>query len=148
MKHQKLTTTPEISRRMGRVKLKRNKVETLLAKALWHQGYRYRLNDRKLPGSPDIVIPKYHIAIFVDGEFWHGKDFEEKKLKLKNNKDYWIEKIQENMNHDAEVNKLLWQQGWIVIRFWSTDVTKYLSGCIETVNDMKEYALNRNEASE
>ncbi len=61
---------------MAHVKLKRNKVETMLAKALWHKGYRYRLNYKKIPGSPDIAITKYRIAIFVDGEFWHGKDFE------------------------------------------------------------------------
>lgn len=84
MKHQKLTTTPEISKRMSKVKLKKNDVETKLAKALWHKGFRYRLNYKKLPGSPDIVLTKYYIAIFVDGEFWHGKDFEKRKETLKN----------------------------------------------------------------
>ncbi len=98
MKHKKLITTPEISKRMSKVKLKRNKVEMKLAKALWHRGYRYRLNYKQLPGSPDIAITKYNIAIFVDGEFWHGKDFEIKKSKLKNNKDYWIMKIEESLN--------------------------------------------------
>lgn len=85
MKHQKLITTPDISKRMSKIKSKHNKVEILLAKALWHKGYRYRLNYKKLPGSPDIAITKYYIAIFVDGEFWHGKDFEKHKLKIKNN---------------------------------------------------------------
>ena len=74
----KLQTTLEISKRMSKLKANRNKVETKLAKALWHKGYRYRLNYKKLPGSPDIAITKYCIAVFVDGEFWHRKDFEHK----------------------------------------------------------------------
>lgn len=133
MKHQKLKTTPEISQRMSKVKLKRNNAETKLAKALWHRGYRYRLNYKKLPGSPDIVITKYRIAIFVDGEFWHGKDFEEKKLKLKNNKEYWIEKIEENINRDTRNDILLRQQEWIVIHFWSQDVIKYTDYCVDEI---------------
>jgi len=98
MKHQKLTTTPEISKRMSKVKLKRGTAETMLAKALWHKGYRYRLNYKKLPGSPDIVLTSKKIAIFVDGEFWHGYDWENRKQKLKSNRDYWIEKIEENIS--------------------------------------------------
>lgn len=139
MKHRKLETTPEISKRMSKVKLKRNKVEIKLAKALWHEGYRYRLNYRELPGSPDIVITKYHIAIFVDGEFWHGKDFDIKKEKLHNNKDYWIEKIQENMRRDALIDKQLKEQGWIPIHFWSTDVDRQLKYCLNIVQDFVEY---------
>ena len=97
MKHPKhYDTTPEISKRMASVKLKRNSVEEKLAKLLWQKGYRYRLNYKKLPGSPDIAITKNCIAIFVDGEFWHGKDFDIKKEKIKSNKAYWCEKIQEN----------------------------------------------------
>lgn len=135
MKHRKLETTPEISKRMSKVKLKRNSVETKLAKALWHKGYRYRLNYKELPGSPDIVLTKYHIAIFVDGEFWHGKDFEERKEKLINNKDYWIEKIQENIDRDNLNDKLLRQQGWTPLHFWSKDVEKYLDACVGVVEE-------------
>ena len=76
MKHQKLETSPEISKRMANVKLKRETAETQLAKALWHKGYRYRLNHRKLLGSPDIVLTKQKTAIFIDGEFWHGHDWQ------------------------------------------------------------------------
>ena len=84
MKHPKhYDTTPEIRRRMAKVHLKKGKTETMLAKELWHKGYRYRLNYKKLPGSPDIAILKYHVAVFVDGEFWHGKDWITKKEKLK-----------------------------------------------------------------
>lgn len=135
MKHVQLVTTPEISKRMSKIKAKRNKPETFLAKALWHKGYRYRLNYKKLVGTPDIVLTKYNIAIFVDGEFWHGKDFESFKNKQHNNKEYWIEKIEENQKHDQEVNKILHQEGWNVIRFWSRDVEKYLDGCIKEIED-------------
>ena len=105
MKHQFLKTTPEISRRMSKVKTKRNKPETLLAKALWHKGYRYYLNNRKLLGTPDITISKFNIVIFIDGEFWHGKDIKEFESRNHNNKEYWLEKIQENIKHDSYVTK-------------------------------------------
>lgn len=89
MKHPKsYDSTPETRKRMSKVKLKGGKAETLLAKALWHQGYHYRKNDKRLPGSPDIAILKYHIAVFVDGEFWHGKDWEARKMRLKRNREY------------------------------------------------------------
>ncbi len=120
---------------MSRVKLKKNKPETLLAKALWHKGYRYRLNYKKLIGSPDIVLTKYNIAIFVDGEFWHGKDFEKFKSKAHNNKEFWVQKISENIEHDALVTKTLQQDGWTVIRFWSKDVIHCLDGCISEIED-------------
>lgn len=79
---------------MGHVKLKRGRAETLLAKELWHLGYRYRLNYKSLPGSPDIALMRYKIAVFVDGEFWHGKDWEVRKKRLQRNREYWIEKIE------------------------------------------------------
>lgn len=141
MKHKKLITTPEISKRMSKVKLKRNKVEMKLAKALWHHGYRYRLNYKQLPGSPDIAITKYNIAIFVDGEFWHGKDFEIKKSKLKNNKDYWIMKIEENLHRDAKNDKLLNEMGWISIHFWSKDIERNLSYCLNVIEDFIDYQM-------
>lgn len=133
MKHQQLKTSPEISKRMAHVKTKKNSAEVMLAKSLWHRGYRYRLNYKALPGSPDIALTKYRIAIFIDGEFWHGKDFEQRKTKLKNNKDYWIEKIQENIDRDLKNDKLLRQMNWYSIHFWSNDVIKYCNQCVEEV---------------
>lgn len=135
MKHQFLKTTPEISKRMSKVKTKRNKPETLLAKALWHKGYRYYLNNRKLIGTPDITITKFNIAIFIDGEFWHGKDIKEFESRNHNNKEYWLEKIQENIKHDSYVIKKLQQDGWNVIRFWSKDIMHYLDDCITVIED-------------
>ena len=126
MKHPKsYDSTPETRKRMSKVKLKGGKAETLLAKALWHQGYRYRKNDKRLPGSPDIAILKYHIAVFVDGEFWHGKDWETRKKRLKRNREYWIEKIEENM-----------QAGWTPIHFWEKEVIKDLSMCVATIEEI------------
>lgn len=133
MKHQQLKTSPEISKRISHVKTKRNSAEIMIAKSLWHRGYRYRLNYKALPGSPDIALAKYRIAIFIDGEFWHGKDFEQRKTKLKNNKDYWIEKIQENIDRDLKNDKLLRQMDWYSIHFWSNDVIKYCNQCVEEV---------------
>lgn len=133
MKHQQLKTSSEISKRMSHVKTKRNSAEIMIAKSLWHRGYRYRLNYKALPGSPDIALAKYRIAIFIDGEFWHGKDFEQRKTKLKNNKDYWIEKIQENIDRDLKNDKLLRQMDWYPIHFWSNDVIKYCNQCVEEV---------------
>lgn len=133
MKHQQLKTSPEISKRMSHVKTKRNSAEIMIAKSLWHRGYRYRLNYKALPGSPDIALTKYRIAIFIDGEFWHGKDFVQRKTKLKNNKDYWIEKIQENIDRDLRNDKLLRQMDWYPIHFWSNDVIKYCNQCIDEI---------------
>jgi len=129
MKHRKLDTTPEISQRMAKVKLKRNQPEINLAKGLWQKGIRYRLNYKELPGSPDIAITKSRIAIFVDGEFWHGKNFEEFKKGTHNNKDYWIEKIQENMDRDMRVDQQLRMLGWRPIHFWSSDILKHCDAC-------------------
>ena len=133
MKHQQLKTSPEISKRMSHVKTKRNSAEVMIAKSLWYRGYRYRLNYKALPGSPDIALTKYRIAIFIDGEFWHGKDFEQRKTKLKNNKDYWIEKIKENIDRDLRNDKLLRQMDWYPIHFWSNDVIKYCNQCIDEI---------------
>jgi DNA mismatch endonuclease (patch repair protein) len=133
MKHQKLETSPEISKRMSHVKTKKNSAEVMLAKSLWHKGYRYRLNYKELPGSPDIALTKYRIAIFIDGEFWHGKDFEQRKTKLKSNKEYWIEKIQENIDRDLRNDILLKQNDWFVLHFWSKDVTNYCEQCIDEI---------------
>lgn len=135
MKHQKLETTPEISKRMSHVHLKKGKAETTLAKALWHQGVRYRLNYKKLPGSPDIAITKYKIAIFVDGEFWHGYDWENKKEKLKSNREFWIEKIEENIRRDIRNDQLLCEEGWLPMHFWEREIKKGLDSCVQDILD-------------
>ena len=133
MKHPKqYDTTPAVSRRMGRVRLKRGEAETMLAKALWRRGYRYRLNHKALPGSPDIALTKHKSAIFVDGEFWHGYNWLYKK-KVKSNPDYWREKIQENMARDIRDGQRLAAMNWTVLRFWEREVKRDLDKCVQAV---------------
>ena len=136
MKHPKsYDTTPEISKRMSKVHLKRGRAETMLAKALWHRGYRYRLNYKKLPGSPDIAITKYRVAVFVDGEFWHGQNWHERKTRLRSNREYWIEKIEENITRDTRNDDLLAYHGWAIIHLWEKEVLKDLDKCVKYVED-------------
>lgn len=136
MKHPKsYDSTPETRKRMSKVKLKNGTAEQLLAKRLWYLGYRYRKNDKRLPGSPDIAISKYRIAVFVDGEFWHGKDWETRKQRLKRNREYWIEKIEENIARDKRNDALLVQQDWIPIHFWEKEVLKDLQKCVTEIED-------------
>lgn len=139
MKHQKLPTTPEISKRMANVHLKKSKAEIALAKELWKRGFRYRKNYRKLPGSPDIAILKYRIAVFVDGEFWHGKDWDKKKNQLKSNREYWKEKIEENIARDKRNDSLLTEIGWMPIHFWEKEVNKSLQACVDRIMGVIEY---------
>ena len=134
MKHPKsYDSTPETRKRMSKVKLKNGVAEQLLAKELWARGVRYRKNYKRLPGSPDIAITKYKMAIFIDGEFWHGYDWENKKHKIKSNKEYWIEKIEENIARDKRNDDLLMQQGWVFIHFWEKEVKKDVSACADLV---------------
>lgn len=136
-------TPKQRKRNMQNIKSKDTEIEILLRHELWRRGYRYRKNDKTLPGTPDIVMPKYNIVIFCDGEFFHGKDWEvlRPKLMKSNNSDYWISKISRNIDHDNEVNKALLFMGWTVIRFWGNDIKKDIEGCVkvieETILDLK-----------
>ena len=116
---------------------KDTKIEVILRKALWNKGYRYRKNYKKLPGSPDIVLTKYKIAIFCDGEFFHGKDWDtlKKRLEKSNNNKYWINKISRNKERDDEINKKLDFEGWTVIRFWGEDIKKHTDECVKVVEE-------------
>ena len=116
---------------------KNTKIEVILRKALWNAGFRYRKNYDKLPGKPDIALTKYKIAIFCDGEFFHGKDWEVLKPKLEkgNNPDFWIKKITRNQQRDDEVNKQLLFMGWTVIRFWGNEIKKNPEQCVKVVEE-------------
>lgn len=131
-------TTPEIRKRMSKVRLKNGKAETILAKRLWHEGYRYRRNYKKLPGSPDIALTTYKVAVFVDGEFWHGENWKERKAKLKHNREYWIEKIEENMARDKRVDGQLQEMGWTTLHFWEKQVLKHTDECLQVVLELLE----------
>lgn len=130
--------TPEQRRRnMQHIRSKDTSIELLLRRALWHKGYRYRVNYDKLPGHPDIVLTKYHIAIFCDGEFFHGKDWDRLELKLKgsNNSEYWIRKIKGNIDRDTAVERQLKAAEWTVLRFWGGDIKKHTEECVQAVEE-------------
>lgn len=130
-------TKEQRHKNMKNIKCKDTKIEVLLRKELWHRGYRYRKNMKSLPGSPDIVLTKYKIAIFCDGEFFHGKDWEVLKLRLEkgNNGAFWIGKISNNRGRDDFVNKKLLYAGWTVIRFWGNDIKKHMDDCIRVIEE-------------
>ena len=130
--------TPEQRRKnMQHIRSNNTKIEIILRKALWHKGYRYRINYKKLPGKPDIVLTKYKIAIFCDGEFFHGKDWEVLKPRLEkgDNCSFWVSKISRNRERDDEINKKLLFMGWTVIRFWGNDIKKNTDECIKVIEE-------------
>lgn len=136
---------------MKKIRGKDTKIEVTLRKALWARGYRYRKNYGKLPGSPDIALTKYKIAVFCDGEFFHGKDWEVLKPRLEkgSNSKFWVSKISRNRERDDEVNKRLLFEGWTVIRFWGADIEKHTDECVkvieETIFDMAVYESSGRE---
>ncbi|HLN94936.1 MAG TPA: very short patch repair endonuclease [Flavobacterium sp.] len=128
--------TPEQRRRnMQAIKGKGSKIESALAKALFAIGYRYRRNDRTIFGTPDIAFRNLRIAIFVDSEFWHGKDWEVRKNDHKSNQEFWHMKIERNMLRDKRVNETLLADGWTILRFWGKDVTKNIENCVLQVEE-------------
>jgi len=104
-----------------------------LRKSLWGLGIRYRKNYKKLPGCPDIVITKNKLIVFIDGEFWHGHNWNIKKGKIKANPAFWIPKIERNMERDVENNEILKRLGFKVVRFWEHEIKKDLQGCIDKI---------------
>ena len=130
--------TPEQRHKnMAAIKSKDTKIEIMLRKALWHKGIRYRKNIKVLNCHPDIVITKYRIAIFCDGDFWHGKTFE--RYDVTTNAKYWHEKIKRNVERDLENTIELRDNSWTVLRFWETDIKKNLDMCVEAVLREVEY---------
>ena len=110
------------------------KPEILLRKALWHRGIRYRKNWRKLTGCPDIVLTRQKIAIFVDGDFWHARGYQDRPgSQIETNQSYWQKKLARNVERDREVNDQLTEQGWLVLRFWESDIKKYLDSVLAEI---------------
>ena len=126
--------TPEQRHKnMSRIRPKNTKAELLLRKALWKKGIRYRKNVANLTGKPDIVITRCKIAVFVDGDFWHGNPKEKLQQRLGTNRNYWIEKIEKNKARDKAVTEELTENGWLVLRFWESDVKKDLNACVDKI---------------
>jgi DNA mismatch endonuclease (patch repair protein) len=100
--------------------------ELALRRELWRRGLRYRLQPPGLPGRPDIVFYGCRVAVFCDGDFWHGRDLETRLAKLArgHNAGYWVAKVTRNLERDREITFALEAAGWVVLRLWETDVLK------------------------
>lgn len=136
--------TPEQRRRnMQAIKSKDTSIELILRKALWKCGIRYRKNYSKLIGKPDIVITKYKIAVFCDSDYWHGYDWENRNQRIKSNREYWVKKIEHNMERDIYVTEALQNDGWTVLRFWEWQIKKHLSECVDLIVQTIESQKNK-----
>ena len=126
--------TPEQRRKnMQAVKNKDSQIELLLRQELWSRGLRYRKNVNRIYGKPDIVFIGKKVAVFCDSEFWHGYDWEERKKDFKSHQEFWIPKIERNMERDAEVTAKLESEGWTVLRFWGNEIKKNTAQCADII---------------
>ena len=129
--------SPEQRRRnMQAVKNKDSQIEVALRHALYHKGYRYRKNYTKIFGKPDIVFTKEKIAVFCDSEFWHGHNWECRKNDFKSRQNFWIPKIERNMERDREVTIRLEADGYVVLRFWGKRIKKELSTVVDEIEQV------------
>ena len=126
-------TTLERSALMSKIRSTETKPEQLLRKELWKVGVRYRINVKVLPGSPDIVVRRSMLIIFVDGEFWHGYNWDIKKKKIKTNRKFWIPKIERNIQRDTENTVALKKLGFRVLRFWEHEIKKDSGKCVKKI---------------
>jgi len=126
-------TTKKRSKIMSKIRGKNTKPELVFRKALWQKGVRYRVDSKKLPGRPDVSIIKYKLVIFIDGEFWHGYNWDKRKETIKSNRGFWIPKIERNMQRDREVNLALQELDFTVFRFWEHEIKTELDKCINDV---------------
>ena len=120
------------------------KPELALRCCLWHKGFRYRVNVKRLPGTPDIVLPKYNTVIFVHGCFWHGHKGCKKYTVPKTNTEFWKEKVARNKERDEDVWRLLEAQGWSIIIVWECELKK--DKIQETIDRVEKEILHNSEA--
>ncbi|MED9904187.1 MAG: very short patch repair endonuclease [Lachnospiraceae bacterium] len=126
--------TPEQRHKnMQAVKSKDSEIERLLRNELWKRGLRYRKNVKDIIGKPDIVFIGKKVAVFCDSEFWHGFNWEERKGDIKTRREFWIPKIERNIQRDLEVDAALTEAGWTVLRFWGKDIKKHCSECADVI---------------
>lgn len=123
--------TPEQRRiTMSRIRGRDTKVELAVRRELHRRGYRFRVNAAWLAGKPDIVFTRVRLAIFIDGDFWHGWKFDQWSPKLA---PYWREKISKNIARDLRHRALLRREGWTVMRIWEHDVKKKVERCVQRI---------------
>lgn len=127
-------TKEQISYNMSRVRNKDTALENALCAELKLRGLQtYTRNDKTLIGKPDIVFGARKIAVFCDSEFWHGFDWENAQKEIKSNQDFWITKIEKNMERDKMVTESLQSQGWTVLRFWGKNIKRDTAGCVDVI---------------
>ena len=131
--------TPEQRKKnMQAVRNKDSAIEIALRKELWSRGIRYRKNVKSVFGHPDIAFIGKKIAVFCDSEFWHGYDWENNRDNIKTRREFWIPKIERNMQRDKKVTEKLESDGWIVIRFWGKEIKKHPKECADIVQKCLE----------
>ena len=126
---------------MSAIRSKDTKMEIVLRKELWHRGLRYRKNYRKLPGKPDIVFLRTKIAIFIDGDFWHGhnwaiRNYGSQAEEMKRYSPFWQNKIKRNIERDLDQTISLRDDGWIVLRYWESDIKDNLLRIADEIEDL------------
>ena len=126
-------TKEQIARNMRSNKSKDTKPELMLRKELWRRGLRYRKNVKTLEGKPDIVFLRAQIAVFVDGRMWHGYDWKNQKSNFKSHQNYWIPKIEHNIERDFFVTQTLISNNWLVLRFWDFEIEKNVVECADKI---------------
>ncbi len=127
-------TPAQRRRNMQRIRAEDTRPERMLRLALWHRGLRYRKNWRALPGKPDIALTRQHIAIFVDGDFWHARGHEAcPGEQIATRPEYWRKKLARNVERDHEATAALTQAGWLVLRFWESDIKRDLAGVVAEI---------------
>lgn len=131
-------TKEQRRKNMQAIKNKNTKIEELLAKALWAKGHRYRRNNKTVFGKPDFTFRKYKIAIFCDSEYFHGKNWETAKHRIKTNTEFWQKKIEGNIERDKKVNETLLKNNWKVIRFWGQEIRKNIDLCVDEIETLIE----------
>ena len=126
-------TKEQISYNMRQVKNKDSAIEMILRKELWHRGLRYRKNVKSIFGKPDIAFIGKKVAVFCDSEFWHGYAWEIYQEDFRSNQEFWVPKIERNIQRDIEVNNALRSEGWTVLRFWGREIKKNTSSCADII---------------
>ena len=126
--------TPEKrSWNMSRIKGKDTKIEVEVRKYLFSKGYRFRKNDKRYPGKPDIVLPKYHVAIFVHGCFWHRHEGCKDATIPKTRTEFWLEKFDKNVKNDQIKQEKLRALGWKVIVIWECELKRSFQETMDKV---------------
>jgi DNA mismatch endonuclease (patch repair protein) len=126
---------------MRKIKSSKTSPEILLQKLLRSKGIKFKKYFSSLPGKPDISILSKKVAIFVDGEFWHGYQWQEKKRKIRTNRAYWLPKIEKNILRDKQNNKKLKKEGWKVLRFWQQQIIKDPQKCLTKIKKTLKLSL-------